>query len=59
MSEQGDQFQDREQEGDGDAPGSEQDGGLGSPGGTDKSRAQQGDVAHEGDLPTEDVPEAD
>jgi hypothetical protein len=27
--------------------------------GTDDSGSQQGDVAHEGDLPTEDVPEAD
>lgn len=27
--------------------------------GTDESGAQQGDVAHEGDLPTETVPEAD
>jgi hypothetical protein len=27
--------------------------------GTNESAAQQGDVAHEGDLPTEKVPEAD
>jgi hypothetical protein len=27
--------------------------------GTEDSEAQQGDVAHEGDLPTRDVPEAD
>jgi len=82
VSEHGDQFEEREEEGPGDAPGSEQDGGLSSPGGTsgtpsegdgrkegtqqsnhesgtDESGAQQGDVAHEGDLPTKGVPEAD
>ena len=109
MSEHADQFEEREQAGQGDGSsdtGSEQQGGLSSPGGTngrpsedddrenrgdsssgetpprrgdlpseedrkegtqqgnresgtDESGAQQGDVAHEGDLPTENVPEAD
>ena len=83
MSEQGDQWEDREQEGQGgddrenrgvnssgetppsrgDLPSEEdrkegtQQGNRES--GTDESGAQQGDVAHEGDLPTENVPEAD
>jgi hypothetical protein len=99
VSEQGDQFEEREQEGQGDALGSGQDGGTSGStegvgrenrgdrssgetppsrgdlpseedrkeetqqgnreSGTDESGAQQGDVAHEGDLPTEAVPEAD
>lgn len=83
MSEQGDQWEDREQEGQGGGDGenrgdsssgetppsrgdlpSEEDRKEGTQqgnreSGTDGSESQQGDVAHEGDLPTQAVPEAD
>jgi hypothetical protein len=83
VSEQGDQWEEREQErqgggdrenrGDsssgetppsrGDLPsGKNREAGTqqgNRESGTDGSGSQQGDVAHEGDLPTEGVPEAD
>lgn len=83
MSEQGDQWEERDQVGQdggdgenrgdsssgetppnrGDLP-SEEDRKQGTQqgnreSGTDESGSQQGDVAHEGDLPTKGVPEAD
>jgi hypothetical protein len=60
VSEQGDQRQERDQE----QQPSEEDRKAGTQqgnreSGTEDSGSQQGDVAHEGDLPTQGVPEAD
>jgi hypothetical protein len=52
MSEQGDQWDERDQEQESTEQGNRESG-------ADDSGSQQGDVAHEGDLPTQDVPEAD